>query len=286
MGIRRIETNLLPDTQPGIVVREIGSGDDRGGHIPPSYRHASLFVIDGLLEADVDGTQYRLQRGAYLDCFGSTVCVQCVSTDAHAFLLLLTEEYVGEVLKGKRPFSLAYILRIIQNPLVQVPASAYPNIIRSMENLRQATASSSCRFSQEILQSKVLIFLLELSNLLEGHDDSPHGQELSTYQKHFTAFLHLLPMHIRREHTVAFYAGQLNITPQYLRRIVKELTGRNVYQVICDFLNREIHKLLLETNLTLQEIADELNFSDQATLSKFFKRNNRISPLKYRNDHR
>lgn len=64
---------------------------------------------------------------------------------------------------------------------------------------------------------------------------------------------------------------------------MKELAGRNAYQVISDFLNREICKSLLETSLTLQEIAEELHFSDQAVLSKFFKRNNGMSPLKYRN---
>lgn len=62
--------------------------------------------------------------------------------------------------------------------------------------------------------------------------------------------------------------------------------GDSVYQVISNNLNQEICKLLLETNLTLQAIADELHFSDQAVLSKFFKRNNGISPQKYRNEQK
>lgn len=49
----------------GIVVREIGSLSDHGGDIPTAYRHLRLFVVDGVLEAVVDGKSYRLQRGIF-----------------------------------------------------------------------------------------------------------------------------------------------------------------------------------------------------------------------------
>ena len=102
----------------------------------------------------------------------------------------------------------------------------------------------------------------------------------------FIKFLQLLQAYICNEHTAGFYADQLHITPQYLRRIVKAITGHSVYQVISDHLCREICKLLLETDLSLQEIADRLHFSDQAVLSKFFKRINGVSPLKFRIEQR
>ena len=75
-----------------------------------------------------------------------------------------------------------------------------------------------------------------------------------------------------QEHGVGFYASELCVTTQYLGRIVRQFTGKTVYHWICEALVREIAQLLSDTDASLQEIADQLHFSDQAVMSKMFKR--------------
>jgi AraC-like DNA-binding protein len=41
-------------------------------------------------------------------------------------------------------------------------------------------------------------------------------------------------------------------------------------------------RLLREPELSIQEIAEKLSFSDQSSFGKFFKKHTGISPLKYR----
>lgn len=36
----------------------------------------------------------------------------------------------------------------------------------------------------------------------------------------------LLSEYVKEEHTVNFYASRLNVTPQYLRRVVKVCSGK------------------------------------------------------------
>ena len=105
-------------------------------------------------------------------------------------------------------------------------------------------------------------------------------------KKLFADFINLLETDICHNHTVSYCAKCLHISPQYLRRIVKEVSGDNAYQLISKFLLKEICHLLRGTHLSIQEIADRLHFSDQAVMSKFFKRNKGIPPLKYRNEQR
>ncbi|WP_423775772.1 helix-turn-helix domain-containing protein [Bacteroides stercorirosoris] len=56
-----------------------------------------------------------------------------------------------------------------------------------------------------------------------------------------------------------------------------------MYSWISQSLMCEVCKVLDETNIPISQIAEELNFSDQAVLSKFFKRYKGGSPLNYRN---
>ena len=99
----------------------------------------------------------------------------------------------------------------------------------------------------------------------------------------FALFMKLLTDNVKEEHTVNFYASRLNVTPQYLRRVVKVYSGKNAYTWICEELVREFVNLLINTDKTKQAIADELHFSDQAVLTKFFRRIKGVSPLQYRN---
>jgi AraC-like DNA-binding protein len=95
-------------------------------------------------------------------------------------------------------------------------------------------------------------------------------------------FLQLLFDHAKEQHAVTFYAGKLFITPQYLSLILKELTGKSANKWIEDALIVEAKVLLKMPQTTVQQVADKLNFSDQSTFGKFFKKHIGLSPMEYR----
>ena len=87
----------------------------------------------------------------------------------------------------------------------------------------------------------------------------------------------------KNEHNIEFYARELCISKTYLSRIIQKITNRTANYFISGMLISEACRLLAFTNLTLQNIAEELNFSDQSAFGKFFKAKKGISPFKYRN---
>jgi AraC-like DNA-binding protein len=60
------------------------------------------------------------------------------------------------------------------------------------------------------------------------------------------------------------------------------LTGKTSSQIIKAKQVLEIKRLLVHTNLSVTEIAGQLNFPDQSYFTRFFKRETGISPLQYR----
>lgn len=86
----------------------------------------------------------------------------------------------------------------------------------------------------------------------------------------------------RQQQYVDYYANDLNITPQYLNRITKKITGETVPKMIENLMFAEARANLLNPSISIKEIADQLNFSDQSSFGKFFKLNANLSPKEYR----
>ncbi len=99
----------------------------------------------------------------------------------------------------------------------------------------------------------------------------------------FQDFLKLLSTYYEQQHNILFYAKHLGVTPTYLSRIVREISGKTVHTYIMERLYTAARHLLSSTDCTVSEIAYRLHFSDQSAFGKFFKSHAQISPLKYRN---
>ncbi len=87
---------------------------------------------------------------------------------------------------------------------------------------------------------------------------------------------------INRHITVNDVTGIIGIGQPYLYKIFKEKIGISPKEYI-DFtkLNRA-KELLKNTNLTVSEISNSLDFTDQFTFSKFFSKKTALSPTEYR----
>ena len=95
-------------------------------------------------------------------------------------------------------------------------------------------------------------------------------------------FVKLVKEHFRKERQLKFYADKLCITPRYLSRVVKECTGSSAAEWIELTVVLEARALLKSTNMTVQQISDELNFPSQTFFGKYFKRRVGMSPKEYR----
>jgi len=82
--------------------------------------------------------------------------------------------------------------------------------------------------------------------------------------------------------TVAYVAGELNISAKYLSSMLKVLTGQNTQQHIHEKLVEKAKQKLSTTNLSVSEIAYELGFEHLQSFSKLFKTKTTLSPLEFR----
>ena len=82
--------------------------------------------------------------------------------------------------------------------------------------------------------------------------------------------------------TVQYISDHLNVSPTYLRSLLKTLTGLNTQQHIHEKLIEKAKEKLSTTDLTVSEIAYELGFEHMQSFSKLFKEKTNQSPLAFR----
>lgn len=93
-----------------------------------------------------------------------------------------------------------------------------------------------------------------------------------------TQFLSLLPQNIKTKKKVSEYCDLMNCSSDKLNLACKNRLGKTALKLIHEELILEIRRLLLLNQLSLKEIAYELNFDSPANFSGFIKANTGLTP--------
>ncbi|WP_312390061.1 AraC family transcriptional regulator [Chryseobacterium sp.] len=108
------------------------------------------------------------------------------------------------------------------------------------------------------------------------------GCEECGYSITANKLLKLILEHIRENQSLTFFAEKLNVTPGYLHKIMRKEFDRSPKQIMDCFTLGEVKSLLTTTDLSVKEIAYEMNFNDPSYLNRFFTKHTGIAMSKFR----
>lgn len=110
----------------------------------------------------------------------------------------------------------------------------------------------------------------------------PDGTKETRSEVLMRNFLKQVQAFHKQERKVEFYADRLCLSPKYLSQTIKSYSGKTAGEWIDEYVVLEAKVLLRSTNMTIQQIGDELNFPSQSFFGKYFKRLTGMSPKAYR----
>jgi len=93
----------------------------------------------------------------------------------------------------------------------------------------------------------------------------------------------LVEGNFNNEHSVNFYAQQLNRSPKTLSNLFALFNQKTPIQIIQERIIIEAKRLLYYTDKSAKEITYELGFEDPAYFCNFFKKHTSYSPIGFRN---
>jgi AraC-like DNA-binding protein/mannose-6-phosphate isomerase-like protein (cupin superfamily) len=156
--------------------------------------------------------------------------------------------------------------------------------IRFLENLFRQSIAEISRPGDYFLEMLRSILDLILTTCAARYQVTENMMNKGKGQILVKRFFHLVEENHQKNLSLSDYSGMIGVTPNHLTQTVKLLTGKTSSQIIKAKQLLEIKRLLVHTNLSVSEIANQLNFEDQSYFTKFFKRETGITPIQYRSD--
>jgi len=202
-----------------------------------------------------------------------------ISSDFAGLIFVMSERFTDN-LELSIKNSVSVLLYLKENPVIHLAPDEI-DLLSKYYDILQLTI----RMPYKINRLEIIRLLLQA--LLYIINDFKQFQEQSGLQKSkreglFDAFYNLVLDYYKESRKTEFYADKLCLTPKYLSTVIKEISGKSVSQWIDNYVVLEAKSLLKTSNLTIQQISDELSFANQSFFGKFFKRITGMSPKEYK----
>ena len=242
-----------------------------------------VLVLAGTMRVVIDNTEFVCTReqNNYFDCKPMNIVSDLrFSNDFDGYLIIVSKEMMDYIGGGKKPM-LGDFIALRSKPAMTLANKQFQMLRYYAEQTDRSTGREDNIFAEQITQAWLKIFLSESLNIIFSSGLKRDFAPANSKEDICNRFSALLMQDVVEHHDVAYYADKLCITPRYLSMITKDVLGIPAGDVIDNDIIAKAN-VLLRSNLSLKEIADQLHFSDQSSFGKFFKKHTGQTPATYR----
>lgn len=172
--------------------------------------------------------------------------------------------------------------KIGQMPCLQITEEETQNLLEFHAFIVKQYRKTDHLYREKIAKSLLYTLICEVMQLYQGSKIVNTNQMMSRQEELIKQFVELLFKYHKQERSVAFYAEKMFLTPKYLSKVIKDVTGKPVLQWIDEMVIMAAKALLKTSNLTVLQISEELNFANASFFGSFFKKRVGMTPMQYR----
>lgn len=238
------------------------------------------FCTQGNLRMRINMEEYRISANHLFLTLPDQIIQQLErSDDVVGHIIVVSKIFLEEIIPQLQN-TLSAFLYIKDHPVTELNEKEVKCLEEYYNFLWKKVKHKENLFRKEIVSALLLALFYEVSGIFKNH--VPIETKKTRQEELFSSFIKALRLHYQKERSVRFYADLLCVTPKYLSLLVKNVSNRTTGEWIDDYVVMEAKALLSSSTLSVQEIADRLNFANQSFFGKYFKKHVGISPLAYR----
>ncbi len=236
------------------------------------------FSTQGTGEIIINGRNYKIGKGDILLVSPQMMLRRKqVSEDYNTLNIIAPMDAIIDL---PTPLDTDIINMARRQPILHVQGDDWAELLDYVALLNKAFVQRDQAYHEDLLRTLFYALLLHLGSLYKqlGNEEEStlRAERLSD------EFFRLLSVYYKTHRSVKFYADQMHLTPKHLSRAVRSITGKSMIEWMDDAILLEIRVQLKTTDLTIENIAFNLNFSSSSALVSFFKKHTGLTPLQYR----
>jgi AraC-like DNA-binding protein len=249
-----------------------------------------VICTEGMAQFEYDGKTIQLRKNDMFIYFmlRSVISDFMSSQNFNCRQIWFTAQEAWSIdMHGSR--SLGDLVYLKQHPKVKLTDQDAGMLNDYFQLLCQRMRNPSPILHKDIVRSLWGTMLLEIlcivrrETIQDMERESQEGMSPDIHRKRLADnFMQLVEQSDGRIRKVDDFARQLNVTPKYLSVLLKETMNRRPSDVIQLFTLKAIERRLRFSDMTMQEIANDLNFANASFFGKYVKEHLGMSPLEYR----
>ena len=241
--------------------------------------HELIWVRSGSGHHLIDGDRVPARPGSItLIGRGQVHVFECAKGVEGAVVRFREELLFGGAAQGVVP---GWLLAGRCGRTVTVPAEETGRLDAVIEALRAEVGRPHDAQSVELQRQLISVILLWIERWYDASQTEQRAADEADVRL-LRRFVSRLESDYADHHDAAHYADALAVPPAALSRALTRATGSSTKELVTDRVMVEAARLLRFSDLTAQQIAQRVGFSDPLYFSRAFKRHHGESPTAYR----
>lgn len=245
---------------------------------------SAILCCNGSIRTTVNRHEYVVGcNDALIVQSGSIVEFLSGSDDLKIIAMAFGDNGNNELFNSSAMNANSYIMHRSVPVLMHLNDDEMQQQIRLYKEIRQFYSSVDVAYRSEVVKGYLFVSAASfLSKLGEGGGQEDVLYEGSRENELYLQFMDDLQVYGSKERMVSFYADRCCVSPKYFSKMIHLASGKTPIQLIKERVIVEAKVLLNSTDMSIQQIAEALNFPNDSFFCRYFKQEVKVSPMKYR----
>ncbi len=253
-------------------------------HAPTELHRVAFFIIMFFEEGNgvhrIDFTDYQCEKGTILTIRKDQLHKFFFSKKLKGKMLLFTDNFLVSYLEdSENRKTLQLFNELLGVPKLQLDGNDFKRVRENILRLGQEYFKINDQYSLGIIRSELHILITQLFRIKAKQKKINFEKK---YLKEFVEFQELVEKNVKKTTKVIDYAFDLGISTKTLNTITKSIVHKTAKEFVDEICTKQIKRLLINTNLSIKEVAYQSGFEETTNFYKYFKRQTQNTPEQFR----
>ena len=256
-------------------------------HSPVELHKVEFYVIliieQGKTLHTIDFIDYDCKKGTLITIRKDQIHKFHKGQNVKGSLLLFTDEFLITYLEDMEVQKTMLLFNeLLHTPKLQLSSKNLKDILQKVSEIKEEYFSIKDKHSLSIIRSELHILITMLFRLKEKSDSVDFDKK---YLTEFISLQKLIEENVTQTKAVKDYAKMMGRSSKTLNTICRSIVHKPAKEFIDEICTKQIKRLLINTELSIKEIAFKSGFEETTNFFKYFKRQTKVTPEQFRENN-